>query len=52
LRGYFALKYPPQPLELAPGEAITATELLSGIEALITDTVPFSDTGDVEEGGD
>jgi hypothetical protein len=37
---------------LAPGEAITPTELLPGIEALITDTVPFSDTGAVEGGGD
>jgi penicillin-binding protein 2 len=52
LRGYFALKYPSQPLDLAPGEAITPTELLPGIEAFITDTVPFSDTGDVEGGGD
>jgi membrane peptidoglycan carboxypeptidase len=52
LRGYFALKYPSQPLDLAPGEGITPTELLPGIEALITDTVPFSDTGAVEEGGD
>ncbi len=49
LRGYFDLKYPPQPLEIAPGQAITPTESLPGIEALITDTTPLSDT---VEGGD
>jgi penicillin-binding protein 2 len=48
LRGYFDLKNPPQPLELAPGETITSTESLPGIEALITDTTPLSVT--VEEG--
>lgn len=49
LRGYFDLRYPPQPLEIAPGQAITPTESLPGIEALITDTTPLSDT---VEGGD
>jgi penicillin-binding protein 2 len=44
LRGYFNLRYPPQPLEIAPEEAITSTETLPGIEALISDTAPFSDT--------
>lgn len=49
LRGYFNLKYPPQPLEIVPGAAITPTESLPGIEALITDTLPLSDT---VEGGE
>jgi len=57
LRGYFNLKYPPQPLEIAPSETITpaispagSPELLSGsLEALITDTLPLSDT---VEGGE
>ena len=52
LRGYFAMKYPPQPLEIGPGEAVTSTETLPGIEALITDTVPFSATGEIDGGGD
>lgn len=52
LRGYFAMKYPPQPLDIAPGDAITSTETLPGIEALITDTVPVSTTGEIGGGGD
>lgn len=44
LRGYFDLKNPPQPLEIAPGQEITLTETLPGLEALITTTVPLSDT--------
>jgi penicillin-binding protein 2 len=44
LRGYFNLRYPPEPLEIAPGEAITPTESLPGIEALITDTLPITST--------
>jgi hypothetical protein len=52
LRGYFNLKYPPQPLEITPGEAITPTGTLPGIEALITHTMPFSDTTDLNGGDD
>jgi penicillin-binding protein 2 len=52
LRGYFAQKYPPQPLEIGPGEAITSTEMLPGIEALLTDTVPITATGPSDGGGD
>jgi penicillin-binding protein 2 len=44
LRGYFNLKYPPAPLEITPGDAITPTESLPGIEALITDTLPITST--------
>lgn len=44
LRGYFNLKYPPEPLEVAPGAAITPTQALPGIEALITDTLPITST--------
>ncbi len=44
LRGYFDLRYPPEPLEVAPGDAITPTESLPGIEALITGTLPITST--------
>lgn len=52
LRGYFDLKYPPQPLEAAPEVEISPAEALPGIETLLTDTVPFSDTRTIDGGGD
>ncbi len=52
LRGYFAMKYPPLPLEIEPGDVLTATEALPGIETLLTDTVPFTVTGDIGGEGD
>ncbi len=50
LRGYFDLKYPPQPLDIQPGDVISPTETLPGLEMLIPDAPP-ADGSQTQEGG-